>query len=321
MICPSRNEVCVGGSNYGATAVYGSFLNPGPGTDREEPDVTGLAVSVDLADFQQLVNVPSTYNVFSFQQDTGTSFSAPIITALAANLSTICEASLPANARLSPAQLSALLRTGAWRRNPNGQPYSTPGAGFDDRKDGAGAPSAEAVALFCNPTLSGTAGAGLAPIFETASLDPTVAPLVPSWVQAEQDIDHPSQLVGAPLAHVTLKSGDRIRVTASWEACTVTDELGGLALVPEWSATDFNLFLCNDAAKKCEVSSQSFFDNNEGFDFTVSGVAKPTEFTVYWAAPQGATACDGGPPEKVAYAIVSGASEAFDEPYEACTYP
>jgi len=62
---------------------------------------------------------------------------------------------------------------------------------------------------------------------------------------------------------------------------------------PAAIAVDFDIFLCNESFSppSCFYGSQSFMDNNEGFD-----VRLPTSghWALYYAYDAGSTACGGG---------------------------
>jgi hypothetical protein len=78
-----------------------------------------------------------------------------------------------------------------------------------------------------------------------------------------------------------LEAGSRIRATLSWSGCA--DEPTGEA--PGQVAVDFDLFLYRQNTQHYVWGSQSVYDNNEGFDYTVgAGQAGVYEVLVSWPA-------------------------------------
>jgi hypothetical protein len=328
--CPAPNSLCVGGSQCGSSALYDheGYRNPATpssSTDREEPDVVELALAVDAPDFEFLHSPTSSPDGTHFMALDGTSAAAPITAVLAANLEQAC------GHALLPTEISAILRTAAWR-NPDAAPYSTPGFQYGDRKDGAGSPSAEAIALFCQPSLAegfGDIATSVHTQWGSIPVDFSGVSIVPGKI--DQPITgfgpgplgggSPAGRIGAPFLDVDLAAGDRVRATLSWEACSAMQE----GTDPTEVTTDFDLFLCVDPGIGCVATSASFFDNNEGFDVTIEAAghyqhwwtaAVPTEHTS--ALPD---TCNGDTKETFSFAAAWGPGADLTGYQESCTYP
>jgi hypothetical protein len=93
-----------------------------------------------------------------------------------------------------------------------------------------------------------------------------------------------------------LTVGKRIRVTASWDGCA--DDVSGPA--PGSVAVDFDVFLYHVDSQSYVWGSQSIFDNNEGFDFTVQEAG---EYHVWLAWELGSKSCEGTSSERLGVAL------------------
>jgi hypothetical protein len=95
---------------------------------------------------------------------------------------------------------------------------------------------------------------------------------------------------------VDVKENDEIRVTISWDACTL-EPLGS----PAWVKTDFDLLLI-DPTSNVVAYSASYADNNEGFQVT-AGSDGNYNVWVIWDTT--AESCNAGD-EPLGYAYVFG---------------
>ncbi len=287
---------------------------------REEPDLTALAgdtygfSGACAGHSHQTVRVlevdPNSYS--NWDGDTGTSFAAPAVTAMAALAREACAERWgdPLDARF----LRSLLRTAAWGGNPGGDwRYSTPLDPNDptilaekDRKDGAGMLLADGVMEFCttggaqgteggsgsldlseDEDFPGTNGdypdAGWTPPGE----DPAMHVMDYS-VSPEMVVDLNNKLLWH--SEDALDAGTRFRATFSWDSCPL-DVTGD---APANRAVDIDLFLVNADTGWIAYASQSVDDVNEGFDVTLPEGPERGHYELWIAWPEGSEACGGG---------------------------
>jgi hypothetical protein len=88
---------------------------------------------------------------------------------------------------------------------------------------------------------------------------------------------------------------DRIRAVIAWNNCATN----GVDSPPLPVVPDFDLFIWSPT-QGYVYSSQSVWDNTEGFDIDIA-VADTYNLLVAW--PAGATGCSGGTTEPLAWAI------------------
>jgi hypothetical protein len=210
-----------------------------------------------------------------------------------------------------PLRRAPTLRTGAWRRNPEpgSSRYSSAEDEVDD-KDGAGAPTADALSAFCGTLVSPGDPIGPETQFvQDEALDTFNAPPAPSFVA------DPSTHIGGELTSLgpySLYPGDRFRATLSWDSCQFGKE-GTDPLKP----LDFDLALCRKDSGTCVAFSSSMDDANEGFDVDIT---EPGWYSLFWSAPVGTTTCY--PPqvsqihilERVSVAVAWGSALMFEAP-------
>jgi hypothetical protein len=296
------------GSNFDDQTAYSCVpggIDPvethcGEGFCRWLGDRYGCTADATLPDFDPTLNAPVLCVADDDRhlgQNTGTSFATPIALSLAALLDEHCGFSLG-----EPAT-RAIMRTGAWRHNPDGGRYSTPDnvdtGSYDDR-DGAGSPTADALSAFCGGLISPGEAAGPDTYFsQDITLDATQAAPLPDFIG-------PSDRVGGPLSdaiNLRLYPGDRFRATLSWDSCQASSA-GNDPVKP----LDLDLALCT--ATRCIAWGTSFDDCNEGFDVDIDTV---DNYQLWWTAPAGAAGCDGKP-EPVAIAVAWGSGQSFTAP-------
>lgn len=88
-----------------------------------------------------------------------------------------------------------------------------------------------------------------------------------------------------------------MRDTISWHACA----LGDTGVAPAEPAIDYDLFLFNRTTGEYVVGSQSFADNNEGYDYTITDADGEGEYETWVSAIPG-TPCEGAASEPFGWA-------------------
>lgn len=314
--CPnSLNSICVGGHAAGGASMYvdSNWRNPSgvtfdwPPDDREEPDVTALGVAVQIAGLTSTsdwINLP------------GTSYAAPTVAALAALIKNECEVAY-SGIEHQPYGVRTMIMVSAHTRNPDSEwMYSTPNPHGNDFADGAGGIYAATFGDCDDLPGSGTDGpdGGGFDVIDEGLTEGEVGP-----DGDPPDIDSPPPGEGEPLllwpqnhddpgsndgrlyslrgATPFVSDGTRVRVVMSWNTCPTPSYLGFAAGPPTRVAVDYDLFLYNATTKKYAFSSQSFFDNNEGFDVIVpdDGV-----YEIYVGKPDDSLGCIGASSEPYA---------------------
>jgi hypothetical protein len=277
----SPNVVCVGGTNPShGRSCFSAYKNPAD-LDREEPDLMALAGDRDAATCSsatETVEFAGLNYATHWDSDYGTSFAAPTVTSIALLLREACAWRFPDMHHLI---LRAILRTAAYKQNPHGTRYSTPNNFVSDGQDGAGFLSAEKAKPFCDPGMRSNSGLanpdldnGDGSTFEgndeyeigNGSEGLTAGPpLAPSAYTSGNDGSRVWQVI-SNLGWLT--TGQRVRATMSWDACTSD---------PQKPLLDYDLFLFrNDAggggnyAGGFAFASQSISDVEEGFDFGIN---------------------------------------------------
>lgn len=293
----SLNSLCVGATDGSAMASFSSSKNPpllkGKPSDREEPDIVALGVGVDVL------------NVFGGTTDwtvnDGTSFSAPAMAGFVALLKEACGGSI--DQRL----VRAMMQNGAWPKNPDSHPYSTPAPGVDYR-DGSGGLVANAALLFCGIGGGGGPSVKAKPInVDLNGGDPL--PKGPSKYEPGKPPGSEGQSLTPPgpsdgrrggrYFALHLKPGNRVRATFTWDSCPAA--VSGAA--PAAVATDIDIFLYNRTANRYVFGSQSLDDSSEGYDVTISAAEGEGDFELYYAFPQKSTGCGASTVEPAAWAV------------------
>lgn len=250
----------------------------------------------------------------------GTSLSAPIVSSLIALHREKCEPG--ARKRFGTEFMRALVRNAAWGGNAIAQPwpgtsaYSTPRLRSPqwDFADGAGVLFAEGMASCPDDPGSGGVvinlggGEGLPPgetlyiedgIYQSPNetLDRSV-----NFQPAGYGDPTTQNIVGEKLAELSVAAGQRIRASFSWSACAAEPSAGA----PGDIAVDFDLLLrrvlADGSGAQYVWASQSIFDNNEGFDYTVAADEDGIyEVWVVW--PEGSISCEGTLDEPGGFAL------------------
>ncbi len=268
----------------------------GADLDREEPDVVALAGQSGTTPEFVCVADPGGAGWIGQR---GTSLAAPAVTSMIALLKEYCDPILgyPLDQRM----IRSLFRTMAFAGDPEGPAYSTPRPSADF-KDGAGLLNAADVYNMCEGSLGGfgtetidlSGGTplptgdtpylpGFDPDGETQSFEPPGAE-----IQDFSNVPGVTSLASVTLLELDdLKEGDRIRFTWAWDACA-TANTGD---APVSVSVDFDVFFYNAEAGYV-WASQSFDDNNEGFDYTIPE-GQDGDYVVYLAWPVGALSCTG----------------------------
>ncbi|MEM1030996.1 MAG: S8 family serine peptidase [Myxococcota bacterium] len=336
--CPfTLNSICVGSVQVAPTSLqrssFSSFGNPGsdldnnlgqtytplPYSDREEPDV--MAVGGNGGTLPQQVCVANGDASSGFTGNAGTSFAAPVVSSLIALYRQQCEPER--GARFGGEYIRAHTRTSAWENIVTaGDPvtrsaYSTPRQPQVDFEDGAGVVMADGF-VGCpgpeDPTdepIDLTGGTPLPPgevlYLDGGSPNETFSLDAPFKVAAYGDPTQQNR-VGERLLAVDVAAGLRIRASFSWSGCAAKPEPGSPSTpsAPGAIAVDFDLLLRrvrSDGTGEYVWGSQSIFDNNEGFDYTVPAGEEGTyEVWVTW--PEGSTSCEGTSTEPTGFSLV-----------------
>jgi hypothetical protein len=314
--CPwSLNSLCVGAVDSSfELSCFSSATDPGEGgssiptTDREEPDLVAVGgQSLECAGpMDEDVCGAATGSSTAWAGAYGTSFSAPIVTAMLALFREKCE---PVWEReFDQRFLRAVAKTASWGADPADYAYST-STPTSDWKDGAGVLLSPQLLEFCAPGADAGAGSTVIDLTGEESGE------MPSGsFDYQQTWDPPGQTESYPLDFIfepgpgqgfewyiiaefeDLLPETRIRATWSWDGCG--DEFPSNA--PAGVATDFDLFLFNETTGDYVWASQSESDSNEGFDYTLqSGQGGDYQLIAAWVPGQN---CDGGSTEPAAYA-------------------
>lgn len=318
----TANSLCVGATILDHTlACYSNWKNPWnhsnvPDTlDREEPDVVAVGGDVGTGCAGNPVNSDNAVSVASHSSTdstwttgSGTSFSAPTITAMAALLREECADANDWTDRV----LRAIFRTGAHAYNPYGTRYSTPNNDGVDGRDGGGWASANDISIFCDPGSNAgedifqlDTGDGTTIDGELGRYDPDspVENLEPTNSEDWRAFTDPgSGRVYHVIKYLPAVSVDyRIRATISWDACPAVNVYWTAA------ARDIDLFLLkvdsvmgNSYEGTWVTGSQSVSDNNEGFDFKVTS-ADDYLIVAGWAAGDN-VGCEGSDTEPFGWA-------------------
>lgn len=283
--CPwTLNANCVAATTAANGFFSGWSENPG---DRDEPDVVALGENVDVLDF----NGPTTW-----YHDSGTSFATPII---ASTLALLRERCLNNGRVLTPRAGRAILRQAGWGRNIAGWRYETPAktGKFDNGEDGGGYALADWAAPWCDPNTPNITLGDAAIRLSRGMPGPTgnAPPSGPPPQAVKEGVRLQSSTAPGPsdgrkyqlLASYSLSAGQRLRVVVTWDACATIGNDPPATAIP-----DFDVFLYTNAppVPRYYYSSQSFDDNVEGFDVTVSDSGT---YDVYLAWPIGAVGCGG----------------------------
>jgi hypothetical protein len=349
--CRAANAICVGGMTSGGAAPIDAYRNPLEpfGTaylDREEPDVVAFAGDRPSPG----VEVISLTGTTAWQQKTGTSFANPLIANMATLLKQKCGGTIgprylrailmagawyfdPENASEGGLAYSTQPKQGApIDADLPGfiQPNAVPPYG-KDYKDGAGGPAGNNVLGWCNVAQNGlTFGGG--PI--TVSSDPNSGtPFTrPSGTSGTYNLtgeggknpkdESPFHTLSYDTTNLktawstvyTLNANTRIRAVFATDKCTPTAASGpGSGPYSAAAVTaDFDLYLCPASGSgSCVGESRSVYDNNEGFDVTVSTAGSYRLSVVFDA--DASFGCNGSFNQAAATAVVYGPVSSFIE--------
>jgi len=294
----STNALCVGAHGAGLQlSCFSNWGNPGPAdgsefSDREEPDLLGFGGEggVDLGCPASIPEEPvrvAEPGTTGYTTARGTSFSAPAAAASAALLLQYCREMgnwIPSGLWLRSVLMAAAMRNSIQTFTPNFR-YSTSRL-WDDWKDGAGILSLGVALTACNPEL---ADEGEIPIIASeGEIDVNRGEKMPGdgdWKPPLEPPENPRAgadgairpfnqhkqpgpddgRVSQRLYYIgKLSKYGRVRAVFSWNTCR---QPGDLFSRP---TPDFDLFLYNVTKNRIVFTSQSFDDNNEGFDVDVA---------------------------------------------------
>jgi hypothetical protein len=298
--CPDTlNSLCVGNSTAGGGSLQSTSVweNPDPtSSDREEPDLTALGEKVLMAGLGSTIDWEDSYEGFG---NTGTSFAAPAVAALAALIQEGCKYW---NVQGDSVALRALLQTSTYTRNPDGSRYSTQfwlpmSLMPPDQKDGSGAIDAASAMAFCED------GGDVNTAHFGGSVDLTQGG-APPGSETGPDVGYAPEDYAAPAAndgwlyskvagYQGVAKGDRIRASIAWNACSSSGAV----------AVDWDLLLWNAKSHIWVYSSQSFNNSTEGFDVEAPEAA---DYELWTRHPSGALACDGSTSDYLIGATVWG---------------
>jgi subtilisin family serine protease len=270
--CPENpNSLCVGAHGFNLQhACYSNWVNPEsslyPAVDREEPDLLAFG-GEGSANNTNCLEVPSepvrlagTRGTSWYEMKRGTSYAAPAVAASAALLRQYCESN---GVTVKNLGLRALLMLGALRNSTDYRYSTSKGitpAGAYDWKDGAGVLS---LGRHCEPSDDGIF---VETIINTTLGDPSpdpnpdypLPPFPPQTSQAQNVPLHSSDgRQTKRLWSFQATTSARVRFVVVWNGCDDS---------PFFSFPDFDLFLYNRTKGHVYFASQSFDDNNEGFD-------------------------------------------------------
>lgn len=305
--CPfSLNSLCVGGVDSGGN-MYASSSTTNPGAhdpayfeDREEPDLVAYG-GQDAPFSQGACAADLTTGNQGWRPWRGTSFAAPIVSSMVALLRERCERGLGGHFR--PQDLRAGFRNAAWFGNPTDTAYSTPRPGWDF-SDGAGllladdftscpVPQANPVSLRDGDSMP----KGRSPYVDNGWFPPGetqrfTQPM--GFNEAPADSDR----VGTRVFRGELVEGRRVRATISWNSCAANPQ----GTAPGRVAVDYDLFLYWRDTETYVWASQSYDDNNEGFDYTVP-IGEGGDYEIFVSWPARATSCEGGNYEPYGFSL------------------
>jgi hypothetical protein len=311
--------------------------------DREEPDLVAFAGDRPSPG----VDVISLANTTAWEQKTGTSFANPLVANMATLLKQKCGGTIGPR-YLRAILMAGSWYFDPESSSEGGLAYSTqpkPGITIDpmlpgyiktgfgafgkDYKDGAGGPAGNNVLGWCNVAQPGLTFDG-GPI--TVSSDPNSGTpftrpsgtsgtynLTGEGGQSEESPFHTlsydtTNLKTAWSKVYTFSANTRVRAVFTTDKCTPTlaSGPGSGPYSAEAITADFDLYLCPaSGGGSCVGESRSVYDNNEGFDVTVS-TAGSYRLSVIFDA-DASLGCNGSFSQNAATAVVYGSPSSFIE--------